>query len=163
MSKPVRTTIDLAGYPDLVVIYLGMRAQSLRGLMTLIGFGPKIQASVDAQPDGLLRHESLVYGFFPLHVGMRQYWQNFEALEAWTRTLPHQKWWVDFARDSSGVGFWHEVYLKRGGMEAFYADIHNPQGFSSFAPILPCSGSMFSARRRVGLGDPKTPAPVNEE
>ena len=36
-----RQTVDLSGFPDLVVIYLGMRVNRLTGLKTLIGFGPK--------------------------------------------------------------------------------------------------------------------------
>ena len=37
-----RSTVDLSQYPDLVVIYLGMKVNSPRGLKTLISFGPKI-------------------------------------------------------------------------------------------------------------------------
>jgi hypothetical protein len=33
--KVNRTTVDLSAYPDLVVIYPGMRVNSLRGLKTL--------------------------------------------------------------------------------------------------------------------------------
>jgi hypothetical protein len=80
-NTPDRTTVDLSQYPDLVVIYLGMRVKSLRGLKTLLSFGPKISASVDAQPDGLLLHENLVFSLFPPHAGMRQYWRDFESLE----------------------------------------------------------------------------------
>lgn len=68
-----RRTVDLSGYPNLVVIYLGMRVNALTGLKTLLGFGPKIAASVDAQPDGLLLHENLIFSLFPPHAGMRQY------------------------------------------------------------------------------------------
>jgi hypothetical protein len=64
-----RETVDLAGYPDLVVIYLGMRVNTLTGIKTLLGFGPKIEASVAARPDGLLLHENLF--FSPRHFGMR--------------------------------------------------------------------------------------------
>jgi hypothetical protein len=31
--------VDLSGYPDLVVVYLGMRVNALAGLKTLLGFG----------------------------------------------------------------------------------------------------------------------------
>jgi hypothetical protein len=41
-----RTTVDLSGYPDLVVVYLGMRVNLLSGLKTLFGFGPKIQSAL---------------------------------------------------------------------------------------------------------------------
>ncbi len=51
-----RTTADLSSYPDLVVIYLGMRVNAPRGVRTLISFGPKIRKSVEAQPDGPLLH-----------------------------------------------------------------------------------------------------------
>jgi hypothetical protein len=55
-----RRTVDLSGYPDLVVIYLGMRMNRITGIKTLLGFGPKISASAEAQPDGLLQHETVV-------------------------------------------------------------------------------------------------------
>ena len=64
---------DLSAYPDLVVIYLGMRVEEPRGLATLQRLGPQIQAAVEERPDGLLLHENLTYSEEPLHVGMRQY------------------------------------------------------------------------------------------
>jgi fumigallin biosynthesis monooxygenase-like protein len=78
---PERTTADLSQYPNLVVIYLGMRVNSLRGLKTLASFGPKIRAAVAARPDGLLLHEDLLFSFLPPHAAMRQYWRDFESLE----------------------------------------------------------------------------------
>jgi hypothetical protein len=42
MSNVSRKTVDLSQYPDLVVIYLGMRVNALTGMKTLLGFGPKI-------------------------------------------------------------------------------------------------------------------------
>ena len=54
MARLQRSTVDLSGYPDLVVIYLGMRVEKLRGLATLMKFGPKITASVEAKPDGIV-------------------------------------------------------------------------------------------------------------
>jgi hypothetical protein len=70
-NRVARTTVDLSKFPDLVVIYLGMRVRSLRGVKTVFGFGPKISNAVKAKPDGLLLHESVFYSLFPLHVGMR--------------------------------------------------------------------------------------------
>jgi hypothetical protein len=79
MSMKVnRQTVDLSQYPNLVVIYLGMRVNRLTGLKTLFGFGPKIANSVTAAPDGLLLHENFVFSFFPMHAGMRQYWRDPE-------------------------------------------------------------------------------------
>jgi hypothetical protein len=118
-AKVNRRTVDLSGYPDLVVIYLGMRVNALTGLKTLLGFGPKIGKSVEAQPDGLLLHEDLVFSLFPPHVGMRQYWRDFESLESWARSEPHRVWWQQFSRDSGGTGFWHEAYFMRGAWKRF--------------------------------------------
>jgi hypothetical protein len=156
MPKRVeRCTVDLRAYPDLVVIYLGMRVNRLSGLGRLARLGPQIQRSVDARPDGLLRHDFLLWGLFPLHVGMRQYWRDFESLEAWTRTLPHQGWWHEFLRASGGTGFWHEAYFRRGGFEAIYDNLPAPIGFGSFAPLVPAEGRMFSARDRLAREAPR--------
>jgi len=80
-TRANRRTVDLSPYADLVVIYLGMRVNMITGIKTLIGFGPKIAKSVEAQPDGLLLHENFLFSLFPPHAGMRQYWRDFESLE----------------------------------------------------------------------------------
>jgi Monooxygenase af470-like len=163
VAKVNRRTVDLSGYPDLVVIYLGMRVNALTGLKTLLGFGPKIATSVDAAPHGLLLHENIIYSLFPPHAGMRQYWRDFESLEAWARSEPHRAWWKEFLRDSGGTGFWHETYFMRGGMEAVYDDIHAPLGLLKFAPSHEARGPMFSARQRAGrVGSPTSIAPLSE-
>ena len=152
MKKKVeRLTIDLAKYPDLVVIYLGMRVNTLKGIKTLLGFGPQISRATAEQPDGLLLHENFVFSLFPPHFGMRQYWRDFSALEQWARSEPHRQWWQEFLRDSGGVGLWHEAYFMRGGMEAVYDDIVAPIGFMKFAPVQAARGNMFSARRRLQM------------
>ena len=77
-TKVNRRTVDLSGYPDLVVVYLGMRVNHLTGLKTLFGFAPQISKSVADRPDGLLDHEFFVFSLFPPHAGMRQYWRDME-------------------------------------------------------------------------------------
>lgn len=158
-----RQTVDLSGYPDLVVVYLGMRVNTITGIKTLMGFGPKISKSVEDQPEGLLLHENLLFSLFPPHVGMRQYWRDYETLEKWTRSEPHRQWWQGFLRDSGGTGFWHESYFIRGGMEAVYIDLNVPIGLSSFAPVIPARGAMFSSRRRLNMsGEAEQAAPLSE-
>lgn len=158
-----RRTVDLSGYPDLVVIYLGMRVNAWYGLKTLLGFGPRIAGAVAARPDGLLLHEPIVYSLFPPHAGMRQYWRDFDSLERWSRSEPHAVWWRAFLRDSGGTAFWHETYLRRGGMEAIYVDLPRPVGLLAFAPQVSARGPMFGARKRAGQpGDPAGAAPVEE-
>jgi hypothetical protein len=163
-STVERRTVDLSRYPDLVVIYLGMRVNRLAGLKTVFGFGPRIQDAVGQRPDGLLLHENVLFSLIPPHVGMRQYWRDFESLERWARSEPHRRWWQDFVRDSGGTGFWHETYAMRGGIEAIYDDVPRPVGLARFAPVVPARGSMFGARRRLGVsGEAGLPPAVPEE
>src|SRR6478609_2014956 len=157
---PNRTTVDLSAYPDLVVIYLGMRVNSPTGVRTLISFGQKIRKSVEAQPEGLLLHENLLLSLFPPHAGMRQYWRDFDSLERWARSLPHQQWWGRFLRDPGGTGFWHETYFLRGGIEAIYDGVPDSLGLLAFAPAVPARGSLFSARRRARLEGAELLAPT---
>jgi len=148
IKKPDRQTVDLSDYPEMVVVYLGMRVRRPRGLLRLIGLGPQIQKSWKAKPDGLLLHEDLIWSLFPPHAGMRQYWRDYDSLERWTRSEPHKLWWRQFMRDTGGTGFWHEAYFMAGGAEAIYADI-KPIGYGQFAPLVPARGAMFSSRRRA--------------
>lgn len=158
-----RRTVDLSDYPDLVVIYLGMRVNRWTGLKTLMGFGPRIARAVDEQPDGLLLHENFLFSMFPPHAGMRQYWRDFESLERWASSEPHREWWKQFLRGSGGTGFWHEAYFRAGGMEAVYDDIAQPIGFLRFARVIPARGAMFSARARARRGDASPATPVVSE
>src|SRR5438477_12127558 len=93
-----RQTVDLAAWPDLVVVYLGMRVNRPRGLLYLLGLGPQIRRSWQEEPDGLLLHEDLIWSLIPPHLGMRQYWRDYESLERWTRSDPHKRWWQKFLR-----------------------------------------------------------------
>jgi len=164
-----RATVDLAAYPDLVMILLGMRVNSATGIKTLLGFGPQIAKAARDVPDGLLSHETFLWSLFPPHAGIRQYWRDFEALETWSRSEPHRTWWKAFLRDPRGTGFWHETYFMRGGVEAVFDDMQMPIGLMRFAPHHAAKGGMFSARQRAAatnagsFGDRPVPAPVVAE
>ena len=145
MAYP-RHSVDLSGYPDLVVVYLGYRAKGLKGLRSLLRIGRGLDTLRREPPDGLLAHEGMMFG--PLHPGFRQYWRDFDSLEAFTRAPQHAAWWRDFARDSGGGGIWHETYRLRGGMEAIYSGVPGI-GFARFAPERTPTGPFASARQRV--------------
>ncbi|MFO0960024.1 MAG: DUF4188 domain-containing protein [Isosphaeraceae bacterium] len=167
-SSVDRRAVDLGAYPDLVVIYLGMRVRGWKGLRTLMRLGPQIERAGAMRPEGLLHWENnILFGLFPPHVGMRWYWKDFESLEAWARSEPHRRWWQDFLRDSGGTGFWHETYFLRGGMEGVYDDMAGPPiGFQAFAPNVAARGPMFSARGRLrapGDTPPQPPGVAEEE
>lgn len=160
-----RRTVDLSAYPDMVVIYLGMRVNAIAGLKTLFGFGPRIADAVGRQPDGLLLHETMLFSLVPPHAGMRQYWRDFESLETWARSAPHREWWARYMRDTGGTGFWHEAYFMAGGMEAVYVHMLTDTGFLRFASQRPATGSVFSARgraRRAGAANIAAPVAEHE-
>jgi Monooxygenase af470-like len=157
-----RLTVDLSSHPDLVVIYLGMRVKSVRGLLTLLQLSRQIKQAVSASPDGLLLHENFTFSLIPPHIGMRQYWRDLDSLETWSRALPHQDWWKNFLRDPGGTGFWHETYCRKGGWEAIYDDVAPPVGMMRFAPNVRARGPMFSARTRLDPTRPAPEAPVRE-
>ena len=142
-----RRSVDLSGYPDLVVIYLGYRANSLAGLRSMLRIGRGLQQIRTNPPDGLLSHEGMMFGL--LHPGFRQYWRDFDSLEAFTRAARHKGWWGDFARNPRAGGIWHETYRIGGGMEAIYSGMP-PIGFARFAPSRAPDGRFMTARQRVG-------------
>ena len=158
MTGVDRRTVDLSGYPELVVVLLGMRVNRFTGVKTLLGFGPKISGSVATNPDGLLLHENIIYSLFPMHFGMRQYWRDLDSLLSWTRSEPHRLWWKQFLKDSGGTGFWHETYMMRGGIEAVYLDVKQPVGMMRFAPVVAARGSMFGAAARLHRPAAQDPA-----
>jgi hypothetical protein len=162
-ARVERHTVDLGAYPDLVVVYLGMRVRRPRGLLYLLGLGPQIRNAWREEPEGLLLHEDLIWSLLPPHIGMRQYWRDFDSLERWTRSEPHRRWWLQFLEDSGGTGFWHEAYFMRGGAEAIYDDVSTPIGFARFAPGRPARGAMFSSRRRAGRQEDSAVPPVVTE
>lgn len=150
MSPPVpRSAVDLTDYPDLVVIYFGLRVQSLRGMLRTLRLRQSIDAALQQRPDGLLRHELMLFGILPLHIGMRQYWRNFEVMETWAKTLPHLDWWQDFLRQPDGLGLWHEIYTQQNGIEGIYDNLTKNIGMSRFAPLYPAHGQRSSARGRL--------------
>jgi hypothetical protein len=146
-STVTRRSVDLTGYPDLIVIMLGFRIRRWRGFLSMMKLGPGLGGIQRDHPDGLLAHEQFLFSLG--HVGMRQYWRDLESLEAFTRSAPHKTWWRDFLRDSAGAGFWHETYRRQGGMEAVYVDMDVDVGFTRFAPELKPQGPFMTARGRI--------------
>lgn len=146
-GNSARATVDLSGYPDLVMVLLGFRVGSLRGIPALLRIGRGLGEVARHPPEGLLRHEQMLLGWN--HVGMRQYWRDLDSLDRFTRSAPHSGWWRDFLADRHGCGFWHEAYNARGGVEAIYVGIDTPIGLGAFAPPRQPEGPFLSSRDRL--------------
>lgn len=142
-----KVSVDLSAYPDLVVVYLGFRVSTLRGLKALLGIGRGLRALKRDAPDGLLCDEPIVFALN--HVGMRQYWRDFDSLERFTRSDPHKTWWRQFSKNPAGSGFWHEAYRRSGGMEAIYIGMPEPIGLAAFAAAKAPVGSFMTSRDRL--------------
>ncbi|MBJ6122733.1 monooxygenase family protein [Sphingomonas mollis] len=143
----LRETVDLSGYPDLVMVLLGFKVRRWRALPALFGIGRGLAAMRTAKPDGLLGDEQFMFGWN--HLGIRQYWRDAESLGRFTRDTPHAGWWRDFLRDTQGCGFWHEAYHARGGIEAIYVGMPERPGLGGFAPIRQPVGPFMSSQGRM--------------
>lgn len=139
-----RRTIDLVDYPELAVMYLGMRVNSPRGILTVMKFGRLLHRTIHPAPDGLLHHERLL--FSPRQVGWRQYWRDRASMLAWARSGAHREWWTEYLQDSGGTGLWHETYSMGGGIEAIFDAMPVDIGLSAFAPVKSAEGTMFPDR-----------------
>ena len=143
----LRETVDLSGYPDLVMVLLGFKARRLRAIPALFRLGKGFAEIRRNPPAGLLAEEGCLYGWN--HVGFRQYWRDLDSLERFTRTAPHSGWWRDFLKDTQGAGFWHEAYAATGGIEAIYIGMPKRTGLAAFAPRQAPVGPFMSSRGRL--------------
>lgn len=151
MQAPIdRRSVDLAGYPDLVMILLGFRVKGWRGVSAMWRIGAGLSEIARQKPDGLLAHEGMMFSL--THFGFRQYWRDLDALEQFTRSEPHADWWRRVRELSAGAGFWHETYHAKGGVEALYVGMPDPVGLQHFAPERRPIGPFLSARSRVQGG-----------
>lgn len=116
MPPTRRETVDLSGFPDLVVIYLGMRPRSLRGIRTLLQLGPQIAKAGAERPVGLCCTRTSSSRWCR-RTSDAQYWRDFDSLERWTRTLPHKRWWQEFLRESA-EGVRTSSGIRQGGEHA---------------------------------------------
>ncbi|MEH3148165.1 MAG: DUF4188 domain-containing protein [Methylobacterium frigidaeris] len=143
----LRETVDLSSYPDLVVVLLGLKIRRLRALPAVLDVGRGLSAIRRAPPDGLLGDRQFLFGWN--HIGIRQYWRDYDSLERFTRAAPHAAWWKSFLKDPRGCGFWHETYSARGGIEAIYVGLPEREGLGGFAPVRRPVGPFLSSRERL--------------
>ncbi|WP_294255113.1 DUF4188 domain-containing protein [uncultured Sphingomonas sp.] len=146
-ANTLRDTVDLAAYPELIVVILGFKLRRWRALPAMMRIGKGLAEIKKNPPDGLLGEDGMLFGWN--HVGFRQYWRDLPSLEAFTRSAPHSVWWRDFLKDPQGAGFWHEAYSARG-IEAVYVNLPGQRlGLGMFAPIAKPVGTLMSSRQRL--------------
>lgn len=146
-AGPLRETVDLSNFPNLIVVILGFKVRRLRALPALYGVGRGLAAIQRQPPNGLLHHQQCLFAWN--HIGIRQYWRDLGSLEAFTRSTPHAHWWRDFLQDPRGSGFWHEAYSAKGGIEAIYVGMPERSGLGTFAPIRKPVGPLMSSKDRL--------------
>jgi hypothetical protein len=134
-----RQTVDLSAYPDLIVIYLGMRVHSLRGLLRLAKLGPQIRQSWQQRPRGsaAARGPDLL---------------AFSAACGHAAVLAR-------LRLSGGLG----ARRPASQVVAVYDGDLGALGLASFAPIVPAKGPLFGARSRLYPGEATPPASLPED
>ena len=154
----VRQTIDLSPYPDLVVIYLGMRVNTLTGLKTIFGFGRQIDASVAAKPDGLLLHERIFFRSIRRTSACANTGATWTA--SWPSPAPNHI--APGGQNSSKIPAAPASGTKPTASVAVWkpstTTSQNQSGFLRFASAADARGSRFSALQRVGRGEPAKPA-----
>jgi hypothetical protein len=118
---------------------------------TARAMGPMLKELYAHPEKGFLGAEYFLYSRGPAIV---QYWRSFEDLERFAKDPndPHLPAWQRFnreAKQSGGVGIWHETYLVGpGAYEAIYSNMP-PFGLAKATEMVPAVGARESARRRL--------------
>jgi len=91
-----RATVDLGGYPDLVVVYSGDAGRRPRGMLRLLGSGRNFIARIGSA--GGVAFACGVFVVIP-RIGGLAVLAGLDSLERWTRSAPHR----DGGRSSCGT------------------------------------------------------------
>ncbi len=157
MQRTVATLPD--SVEELCLIRLGFLVRRWTALPYAMRLGRAIDRSAAeaiAAGAGLLHSERFAMG--SRHFGVLQYWNSFDALDAWSHRPPHSEWWreaVDRMRRKRDFGVYHETFLvPRSGIESIYLDCP-PIGLSSFGVRGEPIGPMTTSRDRLGRRVPK--------
>jgi hypothetical protein len=139
---------------ELCLVRFGLQARGIPAWLwarRMRGEIVRASAQAIASDSGLLRADPFSVGRG--HWGILQYWNGYEALDAWSHRPPHAEWWraaVDRMRRRGDVGVYHEAYLVGGDqLESIYLDCA-PTGLAAFGDLAEPVGPLTNARSRLG-------------
>jgi hypothetical protein len=157
----------IASLPDsvaeLCLVRVGIQARGFRARVFVARLGRAIDraaAEAMATGAGLLAADRFQLGRG--HLGLLQYWQSFDHLEAWTRRPPHSAWWgeaVERIRTRGDLGVYHETFLiPRDRVESVALEC-SPAGLARFGVAGEAVGPMTTSRGRLGRLREPAPSP----
>lgn len=152
-----RTTASLPeSISELCLVRLGIQVRALSALFHAVRLGRAIDKSAAeaiAAGAGLLCSERFSIAWN--HRGVLQYWESFDALDAWSHRPPHSEWWrgaVERMRTRGDVGIYHEAFLvPRHQVESIYMNCR-PIGLATFGTEGEPVGPNTTSRGRLGRG-----------
>ncbi|WP_440765997.1 DUF4188 domain-containing protein [Natronorubrum sp. DTA7] len=105
---------------EFVVFHIGMRINSfwkIHRWLPLVLVAPRMVRELVADPESGLLGSRTVVGPGIRNIGFVQYWESFDALEAYARDSDRlhfpawQEYYKDGTKTDGAVGIWHETYL----------------------------------------------------
>lgn len=159
-GAPIEHRVTADRDEPFVVFHVGMRINAFRKVhrwLPLLLLAPRMVSELDSDPDSGLLGSRAVVGPGVRHVGFVQYWDSFDALEAYAddRDRLHRPAWTDFYRERSGdaaVGIWHETYVvEPDSFETVYVDVP-PHGLGDCdgVALVGAEGARERAAGRIG-------------
>jgi hypothetical protein len=163
-TKVERKTVDLSGFPNLVVIYLGMRVNRMTGHQDAARlWPPRFLPPQPPSPPACSRTRPSSIPYFRRTSGCGNTGAIWNPCWHGPAPIPIGNGGNPSFNNSGGTGFWHETYFRTGGMEAIYDDIPKPVGFMRFAPVVSARGAMFGAANRAGQAPSAVPVLSEQE
>lgn len=151
---PGRMTANHSG--DIAVFIIGMRVNRLfavgKWLPVFRAMGAMLGELHRDPGSGFLAYEMCWKS--PRQPVLIQYWQSFDALEAYAADTgkAHRPAWTAFNRatkDNDAVGIFHETYVVRAGAsETLYNDLP-VFGLGKAKGLVPATGNREAARNRM--------------
>jgi len=147
-----------------VVFHIGMRINAFRKphrWLPILLIAPRMIRELVADDDTGLLGSRTVVGPGLRNIGFVQYWESFDALEAYARDSDHlhlgawQDYYEDGTKDDASLGIWHETYVVSAGeYETVYNNMpRHGLGATDGATITTAAGQRDTAGGRIGRSD----------